>query len=297
MKGTVFDIKEFSVYDGPGIRTTVFLKGCPLRCRWCHNPEGLSPRPQVMVSYSACADCGRCAVEGCSLSGGKKALTGSLSSCIACGKCVEKCPANLRKIAGKVYSSEELAEKIMKNSMFFEDGGGVTFSGGEPTMQAEFLLETLSLLPIHKAIQTCGFCETEIFKQIIERVDYLFFDIKHTDPEKHKLYTGVDNSLILKNLDEVIASRKPFTARIPLIKGVNDGIRNLTETARLLKDAAGLQRVELLPYSALAGAKYPMLGKDYVEVFDAPEEVDLSPFREFGIECKVMKGTASVKIK
>lgn len=297
MKGTVFDIKEFSVYDGPGIRTTVFLKGCPLRCRWCHNPEGLSSHPQVMISSSSCSDCGRCEVDGCSLSGGKTALAASDASCSACGKCVEKCPANLRKIAGTVYSPEELAEKIMKNSMFFEDGGGVTFSGGEPTMQAGFLCETLDLLTIHKAIQTCGFCETENFKKILDRVDYLFFDIKHTDPAKHKLYTGVDNAQILKNLRQVMDSGKPFIARIPLIKGVNDDLCNLTAVAQILKGAQGLQRVELLPYSSLAGAKYEMVGKEYCESFAAPEEVDLTPFREFGIECKVMKGTASVKIK
>ena len=297
MKGTVFDIKEFSVYDGPGIRTTVFLKGCPLRCRWCHNPEGLSSHPQVMISSSSCSDCGSCAVDGCSASGGKTALLSTFSLCAGCGKCVEKCPSNLRKISGTAYTPEELAEKIMKNSIFFENGGGVTFSGGEPTMQADFLCKTLELLPIHKAIQTCGFCETEKFKAIIQRIDYLFFDIKHTDPQKHKLYTGVDNALILENLRYVIDSDKPFVARVPLIKGVNDDLCNLAATANLLKDATNLQRVELLPYSSLAGAKYDMIGKNYTESFTAPDTVDLTPFREFGIECKVMKGTAEVKIK
>ena len=297
MNGTVFDIKEFSVYDGPGIRVTVFLKGCPLRCRWCHNPEGLSSHPQVMISYSACTDCGRCKVDGCSLSGGKEALLSSTAVCSACGRCIEKCPANLRKIAGTVYTPEALAEQIMKNGMFFTDGGGVTFSGGEPTMQADFLCETLDLLQIHKAIQTCGFCEAERFKKVLDRVDYLFFDIKHTDPEKHKLYTGVDNAVILKNLAEVINSEKPFVARIPLINGVNDGADNLRATAELLKGAKSLQRVELLPYSALAGAKYEMLGKSYGETFTAPKEVDITPFRDLGIECKIMNGTAEVKIK
>jgi pyruvate formate lyase activating enzyme len=250
-----------------------------------------------MISASSCSDCGSCAVDGCTLSGGRTALANADSICSACGKCVEKCPANLRKIAGTVYTHDALAEKIMKNSMFFTDGGGVTFSGGEPTLQAEFLCATLDLLPIHKAIQTCGFCESEAFKQILDRVDYLFFDIKHADPAKHKLYTGVDNALILKNLREVIASKKPFVARIPLIRGVNDDLCNFCATAELLKDADGLQRVELLPYSSLAGAKYEMVGKDYREAFTAPEEVDLTPFRRFGIECKVMKGSAEVKIK
>jgi len=296
MNGTVFDIKEFSVYDGPGIRTTVFLKGCPLRCRWCHNPEGLSPFPQLMLSAASCTDCGRCAVEGCSLSGGKTALASSDATCSACGKCIDKCPANLRKIAGTVYTPKELAEKIMKYSAFFGSDGGVTFSGGEPTLQAGFLCEVMDMLPIHKAIQTCGFCESERFKSIIDRTDLVFFDIKHTSPEKHKYYTGVDNSIILNNLEYLRCSGKPFIARIPLIKGVNDGPENLCNMAKLLKGATNLLRVELLPYNALAGAKYEMTGKTYTETFEAPETVDISAFIKNGIKCNVLKSDSIIKI-
>lgn len=287
MTGVVFDVKEFSIYDGPGVRTTVFLKGCPLRCRWCHNPEGLDTKPQVMLSAS-CIDCGACKVEGCEISGGKTALLGGSGECSGCGRCVLKCPENFRHIAGKVYTAEELKAKIMRNSVFLADGG-VTFSGGEPTMQADFLCEMLEILPLHRAVQTSGFCSEETFRRVLERADMILFDIKHTDREKHKLYTGVDNAPILRNLEILKASGKPFIARVPLIGGVNDDSDNLKNTAQLLRNADGLVRAELLPYNAAAGAKYAMVGRVYEgQSFGAPSKPDVSCFTEIGIECKVM---------
>lgn len=289
MNGTVFDIKEFSVYDGPGVRVTVFLKGCPLRCRWCHNPEGLSVRPQIMLSKNACISCGACVVEDCPLTGSLEAFESGAKNCTGCGRCAEKCPAALRKISGREYTSEELIEKLKKYAPFISEGGGVTFSGGEPTMQAEFLCEVLDGLPFHKAMQTCGYCEPETFKKIIERLDFLFFDIKHADSEKHKLYTGVGNEKILENLRYLKTTCLPFVARIPLVAGVNDGRDNLEATASLLADAKNLLRVELLPYNAAAGAKYEMVGKKYPFAdFKAPETIDVTPFTERGIECKIM---------
>lgn len=289
MNGVVFDIKEFSVYDGPGVRVTVFLKGCPLRCKWCHNPEGLSAKPQVMLSKNACVSCGKCTTVGCPLSGSVSAFESGKASCTGCGKCAIKCPMGLRKLSGTVYSSAELIERIKKYAPFISDGGGVTFSGGEPTMQAEFLSEVLDGLPFHKAMQTCGYCAPETFKLLVGRLDFLFFDIKHADSEKHKLYTGVGNGIILENLRYLISSGVPFIARIPLIAGVNDDVENLAKTAELLKDAKNLLRVELLPYNAAAGAKYEMVGKKYLHNdFKAPEKIDVTPFTERGIECKIM---------
>lgn len=289
MLGTVFDIKEFSIYDGPGVRSTVFLKGCPLRCKWCHNPEGLTAKPQVMVS-SGCVNCGVCLTDGCSLSGGINALLNSSDECKGCGKCIHKCPFAFRKLSGTLYTPKELADKIMKNAVFFGDGGGVTFSGGEPTMQSGFLLETLSLLPIHKAIQTCGYCESDTFAKVVKAVDFLFFDIKHTDPKIHEKYTGVSNELIKRNLDCVKESGKPFIARIPLIKGVNDSSENLTNTAAWLKNSKNLLHIELLPYNGAAGAKYKMTGKAFSDVFEAPDikNIDTSTFEQVGIKCRIM---------
>ena len=290
MQGVVFDIKEFSVYDGPGVRVTVFLKGCPLRCRWCHNPEGLSPSPQVMVSLSSCVDCGACAVEECSLSGGRDAFSSHASVCRACGKCTEKCPFGLRRIAGLVYEASELAEKIMKNAAFISEGGGVTFSGGEPTLQSDFLLEVMSLLPLHKAVQTCGYCDTDRFMKVVDAADLIFFDIKHTDPVLHKKYTGVDNALILKNLDALKQRGKPFIVRLPMIKEINYGKTHLMRVADMLRNCPGLIRVELLPYTELAGAKYSMTGRDFCGEMITPEisDDDLKIFIEAGIECKIM---------
>ena len=281
MQGTVFDIKEFSVYDGPGVRVTVFLKGCPLRCKWCHNPEGLSPHPEVMVS-SGCTHCNACHSSDCS----KEAL----GTCSGCGECVIKCPNALRKVSGKAYTPKELADAVMKYAVFLDDGGGVTFSGGEPTVQADFLCETMSLIPLHKAVQTCGYCKKEDFERVINSADLVFFDIKHTDPVIHKEYTGVSNELILKNLELLKASKKPFICRIPLIKGVNDSYENLKATADLLKDCSSLIRVELLPYNAAAGAKYKMVGKDFTYDFTAPEKesIDLSVFTDRKIDVRFM---------
>ena len=282
MLGTVFDIKEFSVYDGPGVRATVFLKGCPLRCEWCHNPEGLGKSPQIMVS-GGCARCGKCHVDGCAfLSNGE---------CNGCGACVSLCPQGLRKISGTVYTPEELTKRLLTYAPFFGSDGGVTFSGGEPTYQPDFLCETLDLLGkarIHRAVQTCGYCSKSVWERVLDRVDFVLFDIKHTDAERHKLYTAVDNAPILANLERLKRSGIPFIARVPLIAGVNDDAVNLTKTAELLADASNLQRVELLPYNAAAGAKYRMVNLPFTHDFHAPDHVDVSPFTNRGIECRVL---------
>ena len=265
--GTVFDIKEFSVFDGPGVRVTVFLKGCPLRCKWCHNPEGLKREPQIMVS-AACNGCGACNVAGCALR-----ESGGAGECNGCGRCALLCPNGYRRLSGTQYTPDELAAKIMKYKPFFNPEGGVTFSGGEPTMQA---------------IQTCGYCAESVFGRVLRLTDFVFFDIKHTDSEKHREYTGVDNRIILSNLEQLKRSEKPFIARVPLIAGVNDDAVNLTNTAEILRDAKSLLRVELLPYNGAAGAKYKMTGQDYPFDFRAPTAPDLSPFKRLGIEARVL---------
>ena len=228
VSGTVFSIEEFAINDGPGIRTTVFLKGCPLRCAWCHNPEGLSPEPQLFRG------------------------------------------ADGDRVCGYQIASGDLAEDLLKNRDFFAmNGGGVTFTGGEPTMQADFLCEVLGLLDgVHKAIETSGFCPEKVFVRILERIDLVLFDIKLVDPEMHRRWTGVDNAPILANLERLKRNGKPFVARIPLIPGVNDDLANMEATAQLLRDAPGLQRVELLRYHKTAGAKYPRVGLEYNPGFD-----------------------------
>ena len=282
MNGIIFDIKEFSVYDGPGVRATVFLKGCPLRCLWCHNPEGLETRPQIMVS-SGCQNCGKCHVDGCILQ--------TDGNCNGCGRCADLCPQGLRRIVGREVSSDDLLKQLKSYAPFFGKDGGVTFSGGEPTYQPEFLCEMLEKLGnagIHRAVQTCGYCSESVFERVLERTDFFLFDIKHPDGAVHKTLTGVDNSPILKNLQILKSSGKPFIARIPLIDGINDDDKSLTQTAELLKGESGLIRVELLPYNGAAGAKYKMIGKPYPHDFKAPSKINTAPFTQAGIEVKIL---------
>ena len=283
MEGIIFDIKEFSVYDGPGIRTTVFFKGCPLSCQWCHNPEGLSPRPEIWVDAGSCLHCGRCVLPDCPLH--------TAGRCVACGRCVSLCPHAFRRICGERIEAEELERRLLRQKDFLVDGG-VTFSGGEPTLQPAFLLDMLERMRrkgIHTALQTCGYCPPETFDAILGAADFFLFDIKHADPEKHREYTGVSNRPILRNLQALIRSGKPFIARTPLIAGINDSAENLAASAGLVAGAGNLLRYELLPYNGAAGGKYAMVGRTYAHGdFKAPERVDLSPFREAGIDARIL---------
>lgn len=248
MTGTVFDIKEFSLHDGPGPRVTVFLKGCPLRCRWCHNPEGLSPKPQLMIKQKLCTKCGKC-LQPC-----------THSECAGLGRCLYACPNGLISLSGKEYVPEVLAEQIMKNADFYTaNGGGVTVSGGEPLAQADFVCALFDCLPMHKAIQTSGYADSTQFKRVIDRCDYVMMDIKLVDREKHFQYTGVYNDRILENLEYLKRSGKAFVIRTPLIPGITDTEENLAAIQALLGDAPW----EKLPYNTMAGAKYPMLGMQY----------------------------------
>lgn len=256
--GYIFDIEEFAIYDGPGIRTVVFFKGCPLSCNWCQNPEGISYRPELMVSKASCTNCGNC----------RKVCTHD--DCKLCGKCINVCPLHLRRICGSDVEAGTLAKELLSYKSFLEQsGGGITFSGGEPLSQADFLFELASLLkPLHLAVETCGYADISIFDKAISVFDYIMFDSKLSDPLKHKYYTGADNDLIKKNLQNLCNAATPFSVRIPLIPGVNDDAEHMRSVAETVQNAPALQRVELLPYQNAAGAKYPMLGKSYAPKFD-----------------------------
>lgn len=246
MTGTIFDIKEFSLYDGPGVRTTVFLKGCPLRCRWCHNPEGLDPAPQLMVTEHRCTRCGAC----------RKAC--DHPDCRAFGRCVHACPHNLLRIAGRRVEARELAGQLLKQAGYWRAcEGGVTLSGGEPLMQTDFAVELLSLLPgVHKAVETCGFSDAATFQRLAGAVDYVMLDIKLADEQAHIRHTLQSNGPILENLRWLRRSGKPFCIRTPLIPGITDTAENLSAIQALIGDAPWVR----LPHNPLAGAKYGQLG-------------------------------------
>lgn len=262
MTGVVFDIREFTVHDGPGIRVTVFLKGCPLRCRWCHNPEGLSPRPQLMKKTALCTHCGRCE-QGC-----------AHADCQPFGVCLHACPKGLLSVCGETWEAEDLAEKLQTYAPLLPSGG-VTFSGGEPLFQGEFVIEVSRRLTLHKALQTSGYADPALFQRVLQEMDFVLFDIKLVDRDRHLAYTGVDNDWILRNYQTLLDSGRPHVVRVPLIPGVTDTDDNLKQIAALTERS----HVELMRYNPLAGAKYPMVGMTYPLSPPPPREVDLKLFR------------------
>lgn len=249
MTGTIFDIKEMAVHDGPGIRTTVFLKGCPLKCKWCHNPEGLTSEIQLMYKEVRCLHCNACKRE-C-----------SHTDCKPFGRCIHSCPENCLNIVGKKVTAKELATELQKSADVLGSAfGGFTFSGGEPLMQSEFLLELIGLLKeYHLCIETSGFADSKVFANVIEKLDFVIMDIKLADNALHQKYTGVSNEKILLNFEILKQSKKPYIIRTPLIPGITDTKDNLDAIKKII----GASKWEQLPYNVAAGAKYKMLGLNY----------------------------------
>jgi pyruvate formate lyase activating enzyme len=258
---------RFSLHDGPGIRTTVFLKGCPLSCLWCHNPESQSRKPEVMYAEDRCVRCGDC-VKACE----HGALTWAdgpirdLSRCLQCGECAKACFADARRMVGECVSVSEIVARLRRDLVFFDQsGGGVTFSGGEPLMQPEFLfaaLKSCKAQGIHTAVDTCGHASLETMARIASVADLFLFDVKLVDPERHKEFTGVSNVLILKNLASLVESKKRVMVRIPVVPGVNDDEANITASMDLLS-RMGVQHVDLLSYHQTGTEKYQRLGSKY----------------------------------
>ena len=277
MKGSVFSIEEFSTFDGPGIRTTVFLKGCPLRCQWCHNPEGQSFNNSVLRSPNGCKHCGNC-VRAAQKVNGQILLTEDS---------IRACPNHLLRWCATEYTPEELVNKLLKNIPILNgSGGGITFSGGEPLSQPEFLVACLKLLEgkTDRAVQTSGFAMDEVFDRVLSNADRFLYDIKIVDDSLHKHYTGVSNAPILRNFHTLVGSGTAFVVRTPLIPGVTDTQQNL-EAIRDLLVMEGVNYIELLPYNPMAGSKYALAGMTYAPEFDETVEVNknLNVFLEAGI--------------
>ncbi|MGO1527231.1 MAG: trans-4-hydroxy-L-proline dehydratase activase [Senegalia sp. (in: firmicutes)] len=264
----VMNIQKYSIHDGPGIRTTVFLKGCPLDCWWCHNPESQNFNFELMFFKDKCSGCGLCAKkckqEAISIKD-SLAITDN-SKCILCGKCSEVCINQARKLVGKEFSSKELMKEIKKDEIFYEESdGGVTFSGGEPLLQIEFLEEILKLCKehgIHTTVDTSGYSDFSNFERIIEYTDLFLYDIKHLDDNMHKKYMGVSNKLIKENLKKLSDKNANIFVRVPIIRGINDDDKNIGETIEFLKDI-NISKLNLLPYHKMGMEKYSRISKKY----------------------------------
>lgn len=296
--GRIFDIKRYSIHDGPGIRTTVFLKGCSLNCLWCHNPESVDPRPELMHWPGRCARCYAC-VAACPAGAIAKDADGAVvvdrSKCDLCGKCAEACLYDAMQIVGREMTVDEVLDEVEKDRIFYEQsGGGVTLSGGDPAVQgafAEALLDACRESGLRTAVDTAGLTKNGVLDRLAAKTDLLLFDLKLMDDARHREFTGASNALILDNLERLAAAGPEIWVRVPLVRGANDDDDNIRRTVAFLKRLKTVRRVGLLPYHAGGLDKAARIGKGaHFRRFEAPPEGRLavieSAFREAGFEVR-----------
>jgi len=269
MVGRILDIKRYAIHDGPGIRTTVFLKGCPLSCKWCHNPESQRERSEILYYEDRCTLCGACilACRQGAISPDGERLVLDQSLCIGCGDCVNVCPNEARELAGRKMSVEQVVKEIIKDTLFYEEsGGGVTFSGGEPLMQTEFVRDIAARcheLDIHTALDTSGYTSESKLMKVADVIDLFLYDIKVVDDAVHLAHAGVSNRSILHNLCVLNEMRKRIWIRFPLVPGVNDDERSLSDLVDLLAPLHAVEAIQVLPYHRAGAEKYSHLGREY----------------------------------
>ena len=298
MEGTVFNIMRYSIHDGPGIRTTVFFKGCPLKCEWCHNPESHKSAKQVVRYPNKCIGCGSC-VKVCptgALYIKDNNIMFDINKCNSCEECLNVCYSGAMEMVGKKMTIDEVIKEVEKDYSFYdESGGGVTFSGGEPLMQHNFLKGLLVKCKekgIHTAVDTCGYTKKEILTDLSNFIDLFLYDIKIMDDKKHKKYTGVSNKIILGNLKELIRLKKRIFVRLPIIPEINDDDKNIGEIADLLSELRGIEQINILPYHNIAMEKYKRLEEEYLlREINVPSEERISEikniFESLGFKVKI----------
>ncbi len=298
ISGYVFDIKKYAIHDGPGIRTTVFFKGCPLKCRWCHNPESWSIYPEPGFRGGRCMRCGRC-VEACraqAISSSENGPATDTSKCTLCGECVGVCLSSAREIIGSEMTVGEVLDELEKDIIFYDQsGGGVTFSGGEPLMQPEFLLAMLQncrARGMHTAVDTTCYAESEIFKEVAEQTDLFLCDLKHMDGDVHRDFTGVDNELILYNIRWLSEAGKRIIIRIPVVPGFNDNRANIDMTAEFVRSLGNVGKIDVLPYNSGGKEKSARLTTEFdLMETDVPDDRQMAmivdTLENYGFEIKI----------
>jgi pyruvate formate lyase activating enzyme len=292
--GTIFDIRKYSIHDGPGIRTAVFFKGCPLDCWWCHNPEGKSFKPELLLRPSRCISCGACA-EACHQEAIDSQLKTDRERCTVSGECVAVCSAEARELTGREVSVDQVLSELESDRIFYEtSNGGITFSGGEPLAQIRFLVVLLigcKNMGLHTAVDTSGFTAWQNLEKVRPLVNLFLYDIKLMDDNRHRLWTGVSNKRILANLQMLAGAGQEVLVRIPIIPGINNDEDNLRQTGEFLAALPRVPAVQLLPYHNIAEAKYAGLGIEYrLENIRPPSEKDMQRHRglleAFGLQVK-----------
>lgn len=297
--GLIFDIKRYAINDGPGIRATIFFKGCPLRCAWCHNPESISSSIQKMYNAQNCIGCKACIdvcpEDACTLTA--EGIVTDHERCNSCGQCGDICPTKATEMSGRVATVDELVEIVEKERIFFDQsGGGVTVSGGEPLLQPVFLMALLKELGargIHRTVDTTGLATSAILLNVAKHTDLFLYDLKLMDSNRHKEWTGVGNQQILRNLQLLAETGASINIRIPLVKGVNDDNLNIEQTAAFVASLPrGKKKVNILPYHSIAAGKYLRLGEkfdtaDMIEPGEKEKNRVLSKFADFGLEVEV----------